>query len=419
MKHSIEWHDDAPNAVPEERASVADLRLWLNGQNVTTHISSNKIYDHVTVAVFGLVNSLVHDWWTIFGSRDREFSLRRYRTGYVLPDVRFHFDGAVFEVSAHQSAYVDPDLRFLGGTQEVLSREQGEAWLSSLITETLNRLSSSGFPSNSAALRWERVQNSCRSEDRYFCEAAGSMGLDPYNITDKFAGFIESAEHIFDNEPLVEFVNDAANVDQLRLIGWVERMMNIKGHQYRLADLRPIVDQMNTSVPRLPDEQAWAVGYRRARAMRRALGLKQAHKFGSFRDLAEKLGSSRHYNVAPKVNGINALRREGIHGINVHIRNHGDGDYAPSMHLFALARAVGDAACFPAKEAAPINRLQRAYRQAAGRAFAAEFLAPIDEIKSMRADDKDEYTIANAFGVSPNAVYRQLENEARIAQACA
>ena len=102
MKHSIEWLDDAENAVPEERATVGDLRLWLNGQNVTTHISGSDLDDHVTVALFGLVNGLVHDWWTIFGSRDREFSLRRYRTGYLLPDVRFYFDGAAFEVSAHQ-----------------------------------------------------------------------------------------------------------------------------------------------------------------------------------------------------------------------------------------------------------------------------------------------------------------------------
>lgn len=417
MKHSIDWLDDAENAVPEERATVGDLRLWLNGQNVTTHISGSDLDDHVTVALFGLVNGLVHDWWTIFGSRDREFSLRRYRTGYLLPDVRFYFDGAAFEVSAHECAYVDPDLRFLSGTQEVLSRADGEAWLGGLITETLARLKDRGLPTSSAAIRWERVQSSRRSQERHFCEAAGSLGLDPYNIADKLAGFIESAESVFDDEPLIEFVSDSANVDQTRLIGWVERMMRIKGHQYRLSELRPIVDQLARDVQPHANGQAWAMGYRRARAMRRALNLRPSQAFASFNELAEKLGS-KNFTLAPKVNGINALRREGPHGINVHIRNHGERDFAPSMHLFALARAVGDAACFTSEEAAPINSLQNAYRQAAGRAFAAEFLAPIDEIKSMRADDKDPYTIASAFSVAPQVVYHQLENEKRIAQAC-
>lgn len=419
MKHSIEWHHDAPNAVPEERATVADLRLWLNGRNVTTYVSGGQIADHVTVALFGLVNGLVHDWWTIFGSRDKEFSLRRYRTGYLLPDMRFHFDGAALSISACECADIDPDLRFLGGTQEVLNREEGEARLSALIVETLARLAQAGLGSNSAAIRWERVQSSRRSGESRFCEAAGSLGLDPYDIPDEAAGFIETAEGIFDDEPLMEFVSDASNVDRLRLIEWVKRMTKIKGHQYRLAKLRPIVEQIDAEAGRSPNEQAWAIGYRRARAMRGALGLGQAHGFGSFRELAERLGASKQFNLAPKVDGINALRSEGLDGINIHIRNHGDRDYAPTMHLFALARAIGDAACFPAKEAAPINRLKHAYRQSAGRAFAAEFLAPIDEVRSMRRDEKDEYTIASAFGVAPAVVNHQIENEARIMRACA
>jgi hypothetical protein len=417
LKHSIDWLDGVPNAVPEEQATVADLRLWLNGHNVTKYISGDQLEDHVTVALFGLVNGLVHDWWTIFGARDKEFSLRRYRSGYLIPDVRLFFDGSAFEVSAHESAFVDPDLQFLGGTQEVLSREDGEAWLSSLINETLTRLKQADLNTSSAALRWERVQSSRRSDERHFCEAAGSLGLDPYNISDTLANFIENAEKVFDNEALIEFVSDAGNVDQIRLIGWVERMMGIKGHQYRLADLRPLVDQISSVDEQGKGEQAWAIGYRRARSMRRALNLKQTDKFEGFADLAQRLGS-KNFQLAPKVNGINALRREGIHGVNIHVRNHGEGDYAPTMHLFALARAIGDVACFPLKEAAPINRLQKAYRQAAGRAFAAEFLSPIDEIKSMRADDKDEYTIASAFRVAPQVVYHQIENEKRIAQVC-
>lgn len=418
LKHSINWLDNAPNAVPEEKATVGELRLWLNKQNVTTHMSGGTLEDHVTVALFGLVNGLVHDWWRIFGSREKQFSLRRYRTGYLLPDVRFSFDGAVFEISAHESSYIDPDLRFFGGTQEALNRDEGEAWLSDMIDQTLSRLECRGLEENSAAKRWARIKSSLRSQERSFCEAAGSLGFDPYDIEDELANFIESAEQIFDGEALIEFVGDAGKVDRRRLIGWVERMMGIKGHQYSLLDLRALAEAVEKNVPASAGERAWAVGYRRAREMRKLLGLKQTYKFQSFKDLASKLGSSKQFNVAPRVDGINALRREGPNGINVHIRNHGDGDYAPSMHLFALARSVGDVACFPDAQVSPINSLQHAYRQAAGRAFAAEFLAPIDEVKSMREDDKDEFTIANAFKVNPALIDHQLENAQRIASAC-
>jgi Zn-dependent peptidase ImmA (M78 family) len=66
-----------------------------------------------------------------------------------------------------------------------------------------------------------------------------------------------------------------------------------------------------------------------------------------------------------------------------------------------------------------VNDLRDAARQAAGRAFAAEFLAPIVEVMSMREDGKDLEAIADDFGVSTEVILRQLENARRIEQACA
>lgn len=418
MRHSVEWLDDAVNAAPEEKAAVGDLRLFLNDRNVTIHVLDGSLGDHVTVALYGLVHGLVHDWWTIFGARDHEFSLRKYRTGYLLPDVRFSFDGSIFEVSAHECAYSNPDLRFFGGTSECLSRSDGEAWLRNLIEDVLSRLNDRGLPETSAALRWKRIQASRTRLERTFCEAAGSLSLDPYQIADATADFIERAETVFTAESLIEFVSGSEEVDQSKLIDWVDQMRGFKGFRYRLADLRPMVDNVEKSLPKKKGEAAWAAGYRRARAMRRELGLQQSDRFTSFRELASRLGAPSGYNLAPKVDGINALRREAPDGIHVHVRDHGDAPIAKSSHLFSLARAVGDAACFPAPEISPINRLQNAFRQAAGRAFAAEFLAPVDEIISMQHDERDLYSIADEFGVSPTLIQHQVENFSRISEAC-
>ena len=93
MRFSVEWQDDAQNAALEERATVADLRLWLSDQNVTLHLDGQTSVDHVTIALYGLAEGLAHDWWRIFGSRDRTCSLLDYRTGYAVPDLRMSFDG--------------------------------------------------------------------------------------------------------------------------------------------------------------------------------------------------------------------------------------------------------------------------------------------------------------------------------------
>lgn len=419
MRHSIDWCEGASNAAPEEQATVADLQLFVGSLNVTQHLVTGNLSDRITVSLYGLAHGLAHDWWTIFGVRDQTISLTRYRTGYLLPDLRFGFDGAAFEIQAHQRVYAEPDVRFWAGPSEVLSRTEGEAWLSSLIEDVLTRLRQRGLPETSAALRWQRINASRHSEEAVFCEAAGSLGIDPYQIDDATAGFIERAETLFDREALVEFVSGAGDVDRRRLLEWVETMASNKGFRYRLASLRSIVDQIVRDVPLRAHEEAWAAGYRRARVVRKLLNLGQNGRFKSFKNLATLLGASKNYNLAPKVDGIRALRRDREDGLHVHLRNHGDTQEAASAHLFAFARAVGDAACFPEPQLGPITELRSAYRQAAGRAFAAEFLAPSDEIEAMREEKRDVVTISNEFAVSQQVIDYQITNRKRIVDAIA
>jgi len=417
VRTSIDWQNDATNKAPEERATVADLRLFIQDRNVTQHLLDGRVGDHVTVALYGLAHGLAHDWWTIFGARDRTFSLTRYRTGYLLPDIQFRFDGAAFDISANQKFYENPDLRFFGGPSEVMTRDSAEQCLSNFIEDILARLSAEGVADTSAALRWDRVLSSRRSDEARFCEAAGALGLDPYQIADEAAAFIEGAEHLFRDEALIEFVSGAGNVDKSRLLHWVEESVGTRDGHQRLPDLRPIIDSLQQGNPTLHNDRPWSLGYRKARAMRQILGLGQRYQFGSFLDLADKFGAGPRFDLAPKIDGIHALRCEHEDGTYVHLRGHGNSLGAPATHLFALARAIGDAACFPAPESAPINGLHDACRQAAGRAFAAEFLAPIDEIKSMLTDKRDTASIADAFGVSTMVIDRQIGNQDRIAQA--
>jgi hypothetical protein len=411
--------DDAENAAPEERATVADVRLLVDSRNVTQHLFEGELSDHTTIALYGLAHGLTHDWWSIFGGRDREFSLLKYRSGYVLPDVRFWFDGSVFEVQAQEKAYRSPDARFWGGMKEVLSRAEGEAALSDIIEQVLRRLKAAKIKGTSAELRWKRVQSSRTSEERHFCEAAGSLALDPYEIPENAAHFIERAEAIFAREPLIEFAAGAKGVELAPLLDWVESMRRHRGFKYRLASLQAISTQVIRDTPHNAGQEAWAVGYRRARAMRKALSMSESAAMSSYKELALKLGAGGAYTTARHVDGIKALRTEREDGIQIHLRDHGKSGAAPAAHLFTLARAVGDTVCFPDSALAPVNDAHHAYRQAAGRAFAAEFLAPINEISSMIADKRDLVTIANAFSVSSLVIQHQIENKPRIEAACA
>jgi hypothetical protein len=269
-------------------------------------------------------------------------------------------------------------------------------------------------------MRWARVQASrADPEEAAFCEAAGALGLDPYQIGEGDTHAIEDASELFDGEPLTELLAGAANTNRGPLLEWIHMMERRRSSASHVAGLADFAAAAAAAAPPRPAEKSWALGYRRARAMRAALQLGQQDRFKSFRPLAEKLGARKTFELARPVDGIRALRTDKPNGVHIHMRSFGSSPRAPLAHLFNFARAVGDAACFPEESRAPINELQSAYRQAAGRAFAAEFLAPIDEIKSMQLDRRDYDAIAAEFGVSTATIERQIENAPRIEAACA
>ncbi len=372
MKFSADWIDEAVNAAPEERATVADLRLWLSGQNVTTHFAGERAADYVTIALYGIAHGLAHDWWTLFGGRDRTVSLMRFRSGFLVPDIRMSFDGAAFDVYADQHSYQNEGVRFWAGAGETMSRRDAETILDDLMNEILGRLERCGISDTSATLRWARVRSSRESDEAQFCEAAGALGLDPYAIDEMSAAAIQQSENLFQNEALIEFIAGARHVEKTKLVDWVEHVKCRSRYKSHVPELKDIAKQAQAHAPVRPSEKAWSLGYRRARAMRKAFGIGLQHRYRSFRDLAKSLGASPAYEIAKKIDGIRALRHDQANGLHIHLRSHSGPQETKASYLFTFARAVGDAVCFPEAELAPVNDLHSAHRQAAGRAFAAD-----------------------------------------------
>ena len=199
MKFLAKWVDDAQNAAEEERATLCELRVNISGENACRHFDemSKETLNCVTVPAVHLAEGLSNDWWSIFGRRDQEYSIRRYRTGFAVPNVTFRCDGTIFQVKAEEFVYHNPALRFSSVKGEVLSRDEAETELSTFITQVWKRLKKTDIRSE-LGLCWTRVRESLKDADkRAFCEAAGALGIDPYAISDAEAHFIESAGDFF------------------------------------------------------------------------------------------------------------------------------------------------------------------------------------------------------------------------------
>ena len=208
-----------------------------------------------------------------------------HRNGYILPDIRFRFDGAAFEVTAQGRIHHNPGVRFWDTGTEVMNRSEAEAALGSLVETILQRLQSLKLGDTSAALRWTRRVQALPNdpEEAAFCESAGALGLDPYKIGEDAAETIEGAAALFDGEALTELLAGASGTDTRSILDWVGTVESRRPYCARIADLRQVAQEAGVRESIKADEESWALGYRRGfRATRSVLNLKQNDRLGGF-----------------------------------------------------------------------------------------------------------------------------------------
>lgn len=422
MRFLTEWIEDGPNVSAEERATLCDFQITIGREHLCRHrdLGSKERVDHLTIPAVHLAEGLATDWWSIFGGRDREHSIVHYRTGFAIPDLSFKFDGDVFEVLWKQLTSENPKLSFLSAGSESLSRSDVESTLSGFIERVVDRLAQAGLAHSEVTVRWSHVSNSREvPEEREFCEAAGALGIDPYLISEDDARLIEEAGKLFSEEALFEFLAGMeSGGNTLRSFGefldGLKESEDRPKEETRLPELPGIVEGLRGSIRRRTGERAWAPGYRAARALRGAIATDPRERLPSVQAIASKLGTGE-FRPGPTIPGIRALIARDEGGIRVHLCG---GREEMRSQTFSFARAIGDAVCFPSTPRSVVNNLHHAERQATGRAFAAELLAPVDSVLDMIDGGLDGEEIADTFSVSPLVVDHQIENKERIEQSC-
>lgn len=423
MKFSIDWRDGDRGSPDVDLSAVGELRIHVGGTNVCRCLGTGDrgapLCDDFSISAYPLAEGVAMDWWRLFGGRDVWHRLRKYRGGYAIPDIRIRFDGAGFDIDCTPYRYENPPVFFTECGKERLKRADVEHALGGFLDEVVAHLDAGNTQDSGLQLRWARIRTSREDEDEVrFCEAAGALGLDPYDVSDDDAAFIEASGVLFEGEPLAEFLAGLRGADEPEaVLDWIRRSEEWPRYKSRLPVLHDVKRHVRNAAEEgsgADAERPWAPGYRCARATRRALEMSQEQRFTSVSALAKRLGAG-NFGMAPSVPGIRALVRSDDRETRIHLRRTGDN----RGNLFALGRAIGDAIANPPARRSAVNDLPFASRQACGRAFAAEFLAPVDEVRSMREDGLDTISIADEFGVSTEVVERQLENAERIRQACA
>ena len=419
MQFSIDWERGDQRSGDIDLLAVGALRLLVDSVNVCEfrETRGGGVRESLPVSVYPLAEGIAMDWWRLFGGRDVWLRLFKHRGGYAIPDVRWRFDGVDFEIACRPRCYDNPPASFPNGADERLGRGDAERALGVFLTEVIGRLEECGVRDSGLQLQWRLLQKSRKDpEETAFCEAAGALGLDAYDISEADAAFIEESGALFDGEALVEYLSGVRDVPRPdRSVGWIRELERRPRYKSRLPALEhPGAGASEACGDRARGLKPWERGYRWARAIRRMIDAPQGERFRTVTALTRRLDAPS-FESTPLAPGVCGLV-EAVEGeTRIHLRRLRNS----AGRLFAFARAIGDAVANPPARWSAVNYLHDASRQACGRAFAAEFLAPIEEILSMRGDGRDTGAIADEFGVLPELVERQEENADRIRRACA
>lgn len=407
MKISTEWLSRGRNAAPEEAATVARIRIVVGNRSATDlrEPGQPKFVDHIVAPAYPLAEAIACRWWTLVYGRGRTAHLRSMRAGFALPDISIvGLGNGSIEIRSEPFIYENPPIEFVTKASEHVTISAFEGDVGRFVQAVIERLAKQKLDTTPLGERWSKVEASrADSEQREFCTAAGSLGVDPYTCTDDVASFIEAASAMFENDDLEEFLAGVRPETGPNAISW------LKQAERQLDDwcLLPAIESCRRELAfRRTADAPWTAGYASARKVRKSLDLTDTEPVGDLGELAERLGNKRFHATEQSPPGLRGVSRVQPNKPRAIVGGHRN----PRSLLFAVARTFGDAIHFGSAHRSPVTDQEGTYRQQLGRAFAAEFLAPVRPVLDMYSRGDQIEDIANNFGVSEMVIHHQIEN---------
>lgn len=379
------------------------LTTWLWLSSVRERVAAVTVCDLDALGI-----RLLSNWWRIFYRRDAPYRLWEFATEdrdnvqYALAVTSY---GASIKLHARSENGRELDLGQGSKTMPVAMLEQH------LLAEVLHPLSARHWLNGKSALPLHsllrRVEDSrAQVAESAFCRTAGALGLSPYDLTDEGAGQIRDLlVLIADEDARLDFSSAVLSEHLTEGHAWVRSQLDERRQQNAMPVLIEL--RKNCTVTANVVVRPFRHGYDLARAARDYLKLAEDRSVGDVAGLSKMLGAADGLGLSTEAPG--SLRA--FQSLEAEVPTLIVEDEGERSSVFTLARGIGDFIAFGSRASCVADLYTD--RQAVGRAFAAEFMAPRKAVVRMvEEEDRSLSEIAQHFGVSPSVVHRQYENAA-------
>ena len=433
MKFEVEWLD-APGVKDRVLAATwARLRISIGKLDVTEllHLASDNRRCSVYGPVFPLVEWMVENWWHLLHEpspvsppkRGRgapawkrpwvhRHNLLAARDGMALPDAAIAPDGDDIVVCC----FPDFDrselqrVRFVGSGQARVPASEFKTSAVDFVNTVLRHLGEKIGDEEDlrrTAEAWEVIQTADPTEQQ-LCQHLALLGVDPYDPDEATETLVEQIDDLASKVPDILLSDMLECVNPAKLssaAAWLE------SSRTELAN--GSADHAYPTIASGWAPSAHQTGYQAARQVRtEILGLQPDEPIGDLHSiLVEKLGwdtnPTRTVAKIPSINGLFGLSKDTSKPVLI-----GPGGKTGPAERFLLARGAFFAVADLVDQGRLLTRAVTRH-QRAGRAFAAELLAPASALAKEASgvvEQEEVIELSNKFGVNPLLIGHQLEN---------
>jgi hypothetical protein len=424
LNFQFEWMDAAGARGPELRATWARFELQVDGRSITRAVDevSRGVRSSVYLPLYPLAEWFVTQWWFLQYEIERRdaiastdyssrHSVRSAAEGFALPAVLFAPTGSEVYVEWFPIRLAHSRMEFTERGSATLGLKDFQNSVLRFARAVVTRLHEFDIVGTVLETELDAISELSK-EEQEFCETTAALGVDAYAIDESTAKQIVAAAAALPPSVVREFftVADLHHLEE-QSSSVLDSIKTIRKQDTDLQELR----QLKRGAPNQAwTGRPWAQGYRFARDLRTRLGLNGAH-IESLRSLGDALQvdeSRLESAIIPLLKGgagfdaVVDVNAKASPTFAVVRRNE------PST-LFAVCRAMFEY-LIAQNDGPQVVTRSHSDRQKRNRAFAAEFILPAEQLRTLipsavlTNDDVDD--LAESLRAPAAVIRHQLEN---------
>lgn len=420
LNFDIEWLEAPSIGDAELRETWARLSMEVGDAQPCTVLddASGSVRTSLYLPIYPLAEWFAYQWWRLFyesyspvrGSQvDYHFrhSIIGASDGFILPDLAFYPMGDFVQLLWRPRSVRHAAIRFLDEGQACLEKRGVMEQISALIDKVVERLEARGIHATPLQEEWLAIRD-LSSPERDFCRTAARLGIDPFNTPEALQDQLTELHQTLSPATFDELLAAASSVDLARA---ARTILRFNGDTP--LDLNAFLS-LSARVVKADWKQPWEVGYQIALKLREALKLGD-EPLPDDASLAGAIGVGGQ----PLFSKLSAQARPTFSAITQSL-NGGAAVFGVASALASNRRFSFCRALFPllirqtAEKEMHLVTSSHSPIQQAGRAFAAEFLAPRKAVVGKLGQLKNDYDrvddVAKRFGVSSLVIEHQYDN---------